>query len=340
MFYYLSFTSAGPIVNYQERECFMKGSEKMKTSLNTFIIIITLLVAAPFSYGEYILNGVVDSAEVHMNYQDSQVHARAAEPGKVILTAFDIDNISGERLLLIEDSKRANPGVHMYGTPNSYDVSPDIYNVPESLVNNISYDFSSDGFKRTARHSLFGMPSGLTDILQAGAAFLTNLALHEFGHEVVANYVDAEGSQLNFFNKSGGDFFLGTSHVDSIDSRSNLSYTMGGEFFADMTFEHALKSYRKNPNTYNKSLLLSSGTDFLWYCFYSFYVAEDNPAYDPITISKETGISREMLFSVVLAKTLVNAYRVYSGEDIIVPYFKVDRHSASLNVMIPFDIGG
>ena len=115
---------------------------------------------------------------------------------------------------------------------------------------------------------------------------------------------------------------------------------MGGDFFADITFEHALKEYRKNPNTYNKSLLVSSGTDFVWYCFYAFYVAEENSAYDPITISRETGISRYMLFSVALAKTLINAYRVYSGEDTIVPYFKVDRYSASLNFMIPFDIGG
>ena len=318
----------------------MKGRDTMKKPLNIVVIILTLLLTASLSYGEDIYTRDADPSEGLMNYEESLQYARAAEHRKGSPTAFNSDNISGEQLMFIESSKSADLGVHMYGVQDSYDASSYIYNVPESLVNNISYDFSSEGFKKTARHSLFGMPSGLTDILQAGAAFLTNLAVHEFGHEVVANHVEAEGSQLNFFNKSGGDFFLGTSHVDSIDSRSNLSYTMGGEFFADITFEHALKSYRENPNTYNKSLLLSSGTDFLWYCFYSFYVAEDNPAYDPITISKETGISREMLFSVVLAKTLVNAYRVYSGEDIIVPYFKVDRHSASLNVMIPFDIGG
>lgn len=328
-----------PIKNYQAGERVMKGSDKMKTALNTFLVIITLLAAAPFSYGEDMSKGAAESSELQMKYEDSYSSSREAGPRKGMLTAFDSDNIVNERLLLIEDSNRNDMGAHMAGMHASYDASPDIYNLPDTLVNNISYDFSSDKFERTAKHSLFGMPSGLGDILQMGAAFLTNLAVHEFGHEVIAHYVDAEGSELNFFHKSGGDFFLGMSHVDSIDSRSNLSYTMGGEFFADMTFEHALKAYRKNPNTYNKSLLMTSGTDFLWYCFYSFYVVEDNPAYDPITISKETGLSRDALFSVALAKTLVNAYRVYSGEDRVVPYFKVDKHSASLNFMIPFDIG-
>jgi hypothetical protein len=115
---------------------------------------------------------------------------------------------------------------------------------------------------------------------------------------------------------------------------------MGGEFFADLTFEHALQDYRKKPNAYNRYLLLYSGTDFLWYCFYAFYLSNDNPSYDPITISKETGISREMLFSIALAKTLLNAYRIYSGQDKVIPYFTVNKYSASLNIMIPFEIGG
>lgn len=215
-------------------------------------------------------------------------------------------------------------------------LNADIYNIPHSLVNNITYDFS---YKKNKKASPDATYSTVSNIMQIGAAFLTNLAVHEFGHEVVANYVDAEGSELNFFKKSGGDFFLGTSHVDKIDDRSMLSYTMGGEFFADLTFEHALKSYRNSPTSYNKSLLLTSGTDFLWYCLYAFYIVDDNPSYDPIAISGETGISRDMLFSVALAKTMINAYRIYSGHDAVVPYFKVDRHSASLNIMIPFELG-
>jgi hypothetical protein len=114
---------------------------------------------------------------------------------------------------------------------------------------------------------------------------------------------------------------------------------MGGEFFADLTFEHALKSFRHNPNTYNKALLVTSGADFAWYCLYAFYLSGPNPSYDPITISEETGISRNALFSIALAKTLINVYRVYTGNDTLVPYFRVDKYSTSLNFIIPFDIG-
>ena len=171
-----------------------------------------------------------------------------------------------------------------------------------------------------------------------GAAFLTNLAVHEVGHEIVAHHVGASGSRLDFFQTRNGQFFLGTSSVEDIDSNSILPYTMGGEFFADLTFEHALQDYRKKPNIYNQALLLSSGIDFAFYCFYAFYASDDHPEYDPITISDETGLSRDHLFSIVLAKTMINAYRVYSGEDRVIPYFTVDRHSAMLNLDIPFEI--
>ena len=214
-------------------------------------------------------------------------------------------------------------------------------NTPPSMINNISFDFLNTKNTHSFDFSLsdLTLPKSLGMAAQMGAAFLTNLTMHEFGHEVVANHVDAEGTQLNFFKKQGGQFFLGTSKVQHMDSRSKLPYTMGGEFFVDLTFEHALQDYRENPNTYNKSLLLYSGTDFLWYCFYVFYISSDNPAYDPITISKETGISRDTLFSVALAKTILNAYRVYSGQDRVIPYFTVDKYSAGLNIMIPFDFG-
>jgi hypothetical protein len=113
---------------------------------------------------------------------------------------------------------------------------------------------------------------------------------------------------------------------------------MGGEFFADLTFEHALQDYRKKPTMFNQALLLSSGIDFAFYCFYAFYASEDHPEFDPVTISEETGLSRDHLFSIVLAKTMINAYRVYSGEDRVIPYFTVDKHSAMLNLDIPFEI--
>jgi hypothetical protein len=213
-------------------------------------------------------------------------------------------------------------------------------NVPRPLVYDISIDFSGRNVTVLPEISVsnLGIPSTPGGVVKAGLAFLTNLAIHEAGHAVVADYVGAVGSRLSFFKKRRGDFFLGTSSVEYIDDKSKLPYTMGGEFFVDLTFEHALQNYREGPNPYNKALLFYSGTDFLWYCFYAFYLSGDNPYYDPITISKETGISRDALFSIALAKTILNAYRIYSGRDRIIPYFMVDKYSASLNIMIPFEL--
>jgi hypothetical protein len=162
------------------------------------------------------------------------------------------------------------------------------------------------------------------------------MAAHEFGHALVGEHVGASGNTVNFFNKQGGQFFLGMSSVKSIKAESKLPYTMGGEFFADLTFEHALKSYRKKPNFYNTSLLLYSGTDFLWYCIYAFYLSDGHSGFDPNTISRETGLSEDELFSIVLAKTIINTYRIYSGQDRVIPYFSVNSSSAALNLSVPF----
>jgi hypothetical protein len=212
-----------------------------------------------------------------------------------------------------------------------------IQNSPDKIVTSISHTFS---VRKRYSHSSFKieMPSTPADIVMFGAAFLTNLVVHEVGHEVVAHHVGAKGSRLDFFQTRNDQFFLGTSSVEDIESESILPYTMGGEFFADLTFEHALQDYRKKPTMYNQALLLSSGIDFAFYCFYAFYASEDHPEFDPVTISEETGLSRDHLFTIVLAKTMINAYRVYSGEDRVIPYFTVDKHSAMLNLDIPFEI--
>jgi hypothetical protein len=300
------------------------------------MMVMTMLCALPAISGPYAQEAYTEQTAdegTFIDYQESQT------PGKSRLVASAVYNgNTGERFFL-GDRKEMDVISRRNDADISHDSNIDIYNIPPSFVNNVTYDFSSDGFKRTSGHSFLDGPLGVTDVVQIGAAFLTNLAVHEFGHEVVANYAGAEGSRLNFFQKSGGDFFLGTSSVDNIDERSVLPYAMGGEFFADLTFEHALRDYRNNPNSYNKSLLITSGADFVWYCFYAFYVSGHNPSYDPITISEETGLSRDTLFSIVLAKTLINAYRVYSGNDTVVPYFRVDRYSTSLNFIVPFDIG-
>jgi len=311
----------------------------MKTIFKILILTLTVLTASSIAFAEDNNARGPVSDQALSDGNDSPGQRLAAEKKAAMFSSKDYDTNTSERFSLYRAIKEKDMNARGQNLDVAGNPGIDIYNVPQQLVNSITYDFSFKGKRASAGLDFIEWPSKFSDALQIGAAFLTNLAVHEFGHEVVANNVGAEDSKLNFFKKSGGNFFLGTSTVSNIDQGSILPYAMGGEFFADLTFEHALQGYRNSPNTYNRSLLLISGTDFLWYCFYAFYVSNDNPSYDPITISKETGISKDMLFSVALAKTLANAYRIYSGQDKIVPYFKVDRSSASLNFMIPLDIG-
>jgi hypothetical protein len=243
---------------------------------------------------------------------------------------------------IVTKSENKKNKIHAGLTDQQY--QSNIFNpsVPDEIVNSLSHEFYLADVNSSSRSRGFEMdvPTSVSEVLMIGTAFLTNLFAHEFGHEVVAQHVGARGTKLGFFKKMNGQFFLGTSEVDNIADESVLSYTMGGEFFADLTFEHALQDYRKSPNLYNKPLILSSGLDFAWYCVYAFYVGNESPSYDPITISEETGISRDMLFSVVVAKTMINADRVYSGNDTVIPYFTVDKQSAMLNIAFPFEIKG
>lgn len=105
---------------------------------------------------------------------------------------------------------------------------------------------------------------------------------------------------------------------------------------SDLVFEHTLQNYRKKPTLYNKSLLFFSAMDFLWYSAYAFYLSEGHSGFDPIVVSNQTGISEDIIFSIALAKTMMNAYRVYSGQDKVIPYFTVDKHSAYVNIAIAF----
>jgi hypothetical protein len=174
---------------------------------------------------------------------------------------------------------------------------------------------------------------GFTDV---GAALATQVVLHELGHDVVADSVGAEGSSLSFLTSKDGQFFMASSHVESIEDRSRLPYNMGGEWAADLTFEYALESYRSNPSIYNKSLMFFSGTDMLWYSIYAFYLSDGHEELDPIAITKYNNISEEAVLLVALAKTAINAYRIYSGNDKVIPYFSLDRESATLNLKVAF----
>jgi len=312
------------------------GSMNKKVRLVVFAVSL-LFLSASISFALDSDTGTDLNSDSLIAYSKSYTgHERLKDSKKLTVSySIDDDEIVGKHL--VHDKKKDKGFLSEIETSSSPFAYMPGQGSADPMVGNISYYLSHNRKKDAKSSKLDLMPSAsLSEVATTGLAFLTNLLAHEFGHAIVADYAGAKGNELNFFKKDGGKFFLGTSSVTDIDERSIISYTMGGEFFADLTFEHALQSYRDKPTSFNKSLMMVSGTDFLWYCFYSFYLSEDHSSYDPITISRETGISRDMLFSAVLAKTAMNAYRIYSGEDKVIPYFTVDKYSASLNVSIPF----
>ena len=176
----------------------------------------------------------------------------------------------------------------------------------------------------------------LNKILSIGAAYTTHLVLHEMGHQVVAHDAGATNSEMHFVSNKGGQFYLGVSTYDSIPSKSRLPYALGGERMTGLTFDFALESYREHPNTYNKALLFFSGADFLVYTLMANYVHPNAKMHDPNLIGEETGCSKEVLLSLVLGKTLLNAYRVANAEVTFAPEVWVDERSAALLLRFPF----
>lgn len=176
----------------------------------------------------------------------------------------------------------------------------------------------------------------LNDIISVGAAYTTHLFLHEMGHQVVAQEVGAAGSEIHFLTNKGGDFYVGISTYDSIPEESRLPFALGGERMSGFTFDYALESYRKHPTTYNKALLFFSGADFLAYTLVSNYIYPNAHMYDPNLVRDETGCSKEVLLSLVLGKTLLNAYRVANPDVNFAPEVWVDNRSAALLLRFPF----
>ncbi len=175
------------------------------------------------------------------------------------------------------------------------------------------------------------------DIPSVGLAFLTNLGIHETGHYIIADQAGAEGNSLNFFKKDRNSFFLGLSTVTNIDEKARPAYHLAGEVASSYTFEMALKRYREAETTYNSALLFFSMTDFLWYTTYAFYLSpHENEKFDPIGISNSTGISREAIFLIALTQSSLNAIRVYTHQDRMVPYFTIDRDFIGFSVKAPF----
>jgi hypothetical protein len=177
----------------------------------------------------------------------------------------------------------------------------------------------------------------LTDPLEIGLAFVTNLAIHESGHHLIAEGVGASESRLKFFSQENGSFFLGLSTATNLPEESVLPYKLGGEIASSYTFELALQNYRHRPTTYNTALLAFSGTDFFSYTVFAFYLApEEDPRYDPVGIREATGFSRGTLLLAASAQVATNLYRVWSGSDTLAPSFAYDRRSASLNLTYRF----
>lgn len=180
------------------------------------------------------------------------------------------------------------------------------------------------------------LPPFVDNTLQIGSALFVSFALHELGHIVLGDYVGARGTSYNLFSKQDGKFYLGVSSIEHIDDESMIAYSLAGEVAADITFEQALKDYRKAPGTYNTSMMILSGTDFVRYCVYAFYLSDGHHHYDPVSFANESGISRDTIFAVALTKTLINVYRAYSGNDFVIPYFAVNKNTAMLNFQFSF----
>lgn len=177
----------------------------------------------------------------------------------------------------------------------------------------------------------------LTDPLAVALAFATNLAIHESGHHLIASGVGANKATLKFFGEDDGVFFLGLSSAEGIPDESLLTYQLGGEIAASYTFELSLRAFRTRPTTFNSALLFFSGTDFLWYSLYSFYIApEQDTRYDPVGIADTTGFNRSTILAAATIQLAANAWRVISGTDAIVPSFSFDRESALMHLTAQF----
>jgi len=174
------------------------------------------------------------------------------------------------------------------------------------------------------------------DVVSIGAAYTTHLFFHEMGHQVVAEEVGADSPKISFFTRKNGRFYPGLSTYKNIPRESKLPYAVGGDRMAGYTFEYALQSYHRNPSTYNKALMFFSCADFFAYTLLANYVHPDNDMYDPNLIREETGLSKELLLSLVMAKSLMNTYRVFNKNANFTPIIRVDKDSATFVVRFEF----
>jgi len=176
----------------------------------------------------------------------------------------------------------------------------------------------------------------LNDAASIGAAYTTHLFFHEMGHQVVAEEVGADSPKMHFFAVKDGKLYPGLSTYKNIPKESKLPYAVGGDRMAGYTFEYGLQSYHRNPSTYNKALMFFSCADFFAYTLLANYVHPDNDMYDPNLIREETGLSKELLLSLVMAKSLMNTYRVFNENANFTPIIRVDKDSAAFVIRFEF----
>ncbi len=182
-----------------------------------------------------------------------------------------------------------------------------------------------------------GFAMEFSDVFQTGAAYLTHVAAHETGHNAMGHMAGGQNVRTDFFQTQSGSFFVGVSSADALKQESVLPFRAAGVVASNHTFNFALTRYRLQPTTYNKALLLFSGTDFLWYSVWSFYIKDSqDPGYDPVGISQETGLSSEAVLGIALFQTAVNAFRAFSGDDTYIPYVSVDEGRMNAGIRIRF----
>ncbi len=175
----------------------------MKTVSIILILTLCVLPAISLSHAQesFIYKTAAEGAL--LDYQESPAH------NKIRLLASAVYNGAADKRFSLSGDRVGRDNVaRRNDTDTSRNSNINMYNLPSSFVHNVTYDYNAGRFNRTSGHSFLDGHLVMTDIVAIGAAFLTNLAVHEFGHEVVANYVGAEGSRMNFFKRAAVIFFL------------------------------------------------------------------------------------------------------------------------------------
>ena len=146
---------------------------------------------------------------------------------------------------------------------------------------------------------------------QITLAYGTNLLVHESGHYLYAKYYDMDPS-WQFISKHDGEIFIGYTTVNDIPDARQLGFGAAGEIASSTLFELALNSYRKEPTTYNKSLIYITNYYFLIYTIYAFSFHDDNIGNDPVRIRKALNINELEFLSLIVLKVLFNQKRISS----------------------------